>query len=339
VSKTVGANVIYTGADGVTWKFTPVSGSATAFTSPAGFNYREYSYTSSSDRIDDILSQPGGVFEEVDGLPDRDKLSFTNGFYGMCSAVFIDIRDSSGLTDQHKRPTLAKIYRAFISEMVAVLNSDPFVREVNIVGDCVWAVYKTISDPLTLARSSILWVPGPEVPVSSCALTLGAPVTEGVEVAKLQPVIASVRVATMPTSLVPGARVVVIDGETFQVDDSGTISAPTELERFASKPEYLSSALATSAGAAQSPGGAASGSADSSGGISGRFQLAAPVEAWVVPPGALASIDGTNACVSSDGLGIAVTIVGSQLGKSYVTFDSDQMVPSAVDLAPGGVTC
>jgi class 3 adenylate cyclase len=24
-----------------------------------------------------------------------------------------------------------------------VLNSDPFVREVNIVGDCVWAVYKT----------------------------------------------------------------------------------------------------------------------------------------------------------------------------------------------------
>jgi len=27
--------------------------------------------------------------------------------------------------------------------MVAVLNSDPFVREVNIVGDCVWATYNT----------------------------------------------------------------------------------------------------------------------------------------------------------------------------------------------------
>jgi hypothetical protein len=106
-------------------------------------NYRAYSHTSSSDRIKDILNQPAGVFEEVDGLPDRDKLSFTNGFYGMCSAVFIDIRNSSGLTSKHKRPTLAKIYRAFISEMVAVLNSDPYVREVNIVGDCVWAVYKT----------------------------------------------------------------------------------------------------------------------------------------------------------------------------------------------------
>ncbi|BDZ48627.1 hypothetical protein GCM10025867_08680 [Frondihabitans sucicola] len=33
----VGTNVIYTGGDGVTWKLTPVSGSSTAFTSPAGF--------------------------------------------------------------------------------------------------------------------------------------------------------------------------------------------------------------------------------------------------------------------------------------------------------------
>lgn len=106
-------------------------------------NYKAYSYTGSSERIKDILNQPAEAFEEVDGLPDRDRLTFTNGFYGMCSAVFIDIRDSSGLTSKHKRPTLAKIYRAFISEMVAVLNSDLNVREVNIVGDCVWAVYKT----------------------------------------------------------------------------------------------------------------------------------------------------------------------------------------------------
>lgn len=106
-------------------------------------NYKTYSYTSSSDRIKNILNQPAGSFEEVDGLPDRDRLTYSNGFYGMCSAIFIDIRDSSGLTSKHKRPTLAKIYRAFISEMVAVLNSDPYVREVNIVGDCVWAVYKT----------------------------------------------------------------------------------------------------------------------------------------------------------------------------------------------------
>lgn len=110
-------------------------------------NYKAYSYTSSSERIKNILDQPAGSFEEVDALPDRDKLTYSNGFYGKCSAVFIDIRDSSGLTSKHKRPTLAKIYRAFISEMVAVLNSDVNVREVNIVGDCVWAVYNTTTKP------------------------------------------------------------------------------------------------------------------------------------------------------------------------------------------------
>lgn len=106
-------------------------------------NYKPYNYVSSSDRIRAILDQPAGSFEEADSLPDRDKLTYTNGFYGMCSAIFIDIRDSAGLTSKHKRPTLAKIYRAFISEMVAVLNSTPIVREVSIVGDCVWAVYNT----------------------------------------------------------------------------------------------------------------------------------------------------------------------------------------------------
>lgn len=106
-------------------------------------NYKPYDYVDSSRRIREILNQPAGTFQEVDDLPDRDRLTFANGFYGRCSALFIDIRNSSGLTTKYKRPTLAKIYRAFISEMVALLNSDSHVREVNIVGDCVWAVYNT----------------------------------------------------------------------------------------------------------------------------------------------------------------------------------------------------
>lgn len=106
-------------------------------------NFKPYEYIKSSARIQEILDQPAGQFQEVDGLPDRDRLTFTNGFYGTCSALFIDIRDSSGLVRKYQRPTLSKIYRAFISEMVALLNSDVHVREVNIVGDCVWAVYNT----------------------------------------------------------------------------------------------------------------------------------------------------------------------------------------------------
>lgn len=108
-------------------------------------NSKSYSWVSSASRIDEIFGQPAGQFDEAKSLPDRDKLTFTNGFYAYCSSLYVDIRGSSELTDAYTRPVLAKIYRAFISEMVAVLNSASKVREVNIVGDCVWAVYNTPS--------------------------------------------------------------------------------------------------------------------------------------------------------------------------------------------------
>lgn len=107
-------------------------------------NFKTYDFTASLRRIDDILEAASGQFEEVDRLPDRDRLTFTNGFYAQfASAIFVDLRESSKLPSHYQRPRLAKIYRAFISEMVAILNSTPQVREVNIVGDCVWAVYSS----------------------------------------------------------------------------------------------------------------------------------------------------------------------------------------------------
>lgn len=106
-------------------------------------NYKAYDQLASYSRIDAILDAPSDAYEEVDNLPDRDQLTFTNGYYANCTALFIDIRESSTLPNDYKRPVLAKIYRAFISEMVAILNCDQYVREINIVGDCVWAVYRT----------------------------------------------------------------------------------------------------------------------------------------------------------------------------------------------------
>lgn len=106
-------------------------------------NFKVYDPVDSFKRIDEILDQPQGNYEEVKALPDRDDLTFTNGFYSYCSALFIDIRDSSKLPDVYKRPALAKLYRAYISEMVAIFNSASFAREINIVGDCVWGIYNT----------------------------------------------------------------------------------------------------------------------------------------------------------------------------------------------------
>jgi class 3 adenylate cyclase len=106
-------------------------------------NFKLYDHLASFARIDAILNAPTGTYEETDKLPDRDKLTFANGFYANCTAMFVDIRESSKLPGRYKRPTLARLYRAYISEVVAVMNADPNCREINIVGDGVWCVINT----------------------------------------------------------------------------------------------------------------------------------------------------------------------------------------------------
>jgi class 3 adenylate cyclase len=105
-------------------------------------NYKPYDHIASAQRIKDYLTGAQG-FEEMNSLPDRDKLTFSNGFYANCSAIFVDIRKSSELPAHYKRPRLARIYRAYLSELVAIFNGDPNTREINIAGDATWAVINT----------------------------------------------------------------------------------------------------------------------------------------------------------------------------------------------------
>lgn len=102
-----------------------------------------YSLADSVERIDEILSTSDTSFADKDFIPGRDQLTFTNGFYVNCSCVFVDIRNSSGLTQKYLRPTLARIYRSSISEAVALINGNSNCREVNIHGDAVWGVVDT----------------------------------------------------------------------------------------------------------------------------------------------------------------------------------------------------
>lgn len=104
---------------------------------------KQYDFNSSLSRIDEILDASNDSSKESDSIVNRENLTYKNGFYVYCTALFVDIRDSSNMTDAHKRPVLAKIYRSFISEMVALMNGHDTCREVNINGDCVWCVCET----------------------------------------------------------------------------------------------------------------------------------------------------------------------------------------------------
>lgn len=64
--------------------------------------------------MDEILDANDNDYEDnKSGIPSRDKLTYKNGCYVNVTALFIDIVDSSKLTDGNKRPTLAKCTEPF----------------------------------------------------------------------------------------------------------------------------------------------------------------------------------------------------------------------------------
>src|SRR5580658_1750504 len=97
-------------------------------------NHRAYDFKASIARIDACLDADNSLFADVAEIPGRDKLTYANGFYvERCTALYIDIRASSALPAKYTRPRLAKLYRSYISECVAVINGNPKCAEVNIV--------------------------------------------------------------------------------------------------------------------------------------------------------------------------------------------------------------
>jgi len=101
-----------------------------------------YDVSISDTRLKEILDSTE-AFDKVNEIPPRDKLTYSNGFNVNCTAVFIDIRESSKLPETHNRPVLGKIYRAYLSECVSIMNNDPNCREIVINGDCVSGIINT----------------------------------------------------------------------------------------------------------------------------------------------------------------------------------------------------
>ena len=87
-------------------------------------NKISYDVDKSSDRMDEILDANNSNYSDRDHVPARSTLTYNNGYYVNVTALFIDIVGSSDMTDEHLRPTLAKIYRSFISESVAIMNAE-----------------------------------------------------------------------------------------------------------------------------------------------------------------------------------------------------------------------
>ena len=103
-----------------------------------GFNYEE-----SRIRIEDILNSKTDI-KEVDSISnDEDGFTYENGVRTWIGALFIDIRNSTNYFKDNNSEKVARVMRAFTSELIEILRRNKKYVQIGIRGDCVYAIYST----------------------------------------------------------------------------------------------------------------------------------------------------------------------------------------------------
>lgn len=92
----------------------------------------------------DILDSKIEV-EKKDRIPDDSAFTFENGVRCFCSALFIDIVNSTGYFSNKNinENVLARIIRSLIGGIVEIINDTENVYEVGIRGDSVYGIFHT----------------------------------------------------------------------------------------------------------------------------------------------------------------------------------------------------
>jgi len=167
----------------------------------------------------------------------------------------------------------------------------------------------------TIPLERILWLPSSEAHIVSCDAPLGATVDTGTPLATVAGLINGIQVLDFPTDLVPGEHVLEVAGITAPVNESGAVTDAAALEAAGQSSQWLS------ASTAENPADAA---------ISGVVALTVPVSVAAVAPAAVFAVDGTSACIATADTDIAVTVIGSRLGKTYVEPAAGGELPATV---------
>ncbi len=99
-----------------------------------------YNYKNSKANIINILNSTTKI-EESSYIPKADEnFTYDNGIFAWTGAIFIDIVNSSNLLDK-KDEKLARLMRAFTSEIITIFQDFDKYRQIGIRGDCVYAIY------------------------------------------------------------------------------------------------------------------------------------------------------------------------------------------------------
>lgn len=98
-----------------------------------------YNYKDSKSNIINILTSKTPV-KKMDTIPVDASFTYENGILTWVSAIFIDIENSSELFDT-KDEKLARLIRAFTSEVICIFQDLESYNQIGIRGDCVYSIY------------------------------------------------------------------------------------------------------------------------------------------------------------------------------------------------------
>jgi hypothetical protein len=165
-----------------------------------------------------------------------------------------------------------------------------------------------------------MWLPERTPLVQSCAVAVGDTVTAGAPVLTYQSAPTRAWVTQLPDGLVPGPRLLRIDGVQAAVDQNGVIESRAALLRLVTTPGFR----AWQARGTGEP-------------LSATLVLATPLSVAAVPTSAVATAVGS--CVFTAGAkALPVRIVSSSFGVTYVSTSGTR--PSRVLInPPAEATC
>lgn len=101
-----------------------------------------YDYHEGKKRVVEILDNIPKI-NDSPKIPGDGGFTFENAHYGWVTAIFVDIRNSTGLFASENKEEVSKIVRSFTSEIIEILRGSDNERSIGIRGDCVFAIYAT----------------------------------------------------------------------------------------------------------------------------------------------------------------------------------------------------
>ena len=100
-----------------------------------------YNYKNSKANIVNILKSKTKI-EEKENIPADQEFTYENGIVCWVSSIFVDIKNSSELF-KTRDEKLARLLRAFTSELITIMQDFDKYSQIGIRGDCVYAIYST----------------------------------------------------------------------------------------------------------------------------------------------------------------------------------------------------